>query len=88
MHSQHHHNEGWDAIGDLSSLVWKQVQKEPIICESTIDDSTSETCIVDLRVRGVWESQLDAIFDVRVFDTDAPSYCSRSTEVEKKGSIL
>ena len=47
------HNEVWDTIGDLSSLVWKQVQKEPIVCESTIDDSTSETLIADLRVRGV-----------------------------------
>ena len=89
------HSEVWDAIGDLSSLVWKQVQKEPIVCESTIDDSISETLIADLRVRGVWELQVDAIFDVRVVDTDAPSYCSHSpqavlwsAEVEKKGSIL
>ena len=68
MHSQHY-NEDRDAIGDLSSLVWKQVQKEPIVCESTIDDSTSETFIADLRVRGVWEPQVDAIFDVRVVDS-------------------
>ena len=25
------HNEVWDPIGNLSSLVWKQVQKEPIV---------------------------------------------------------
>ena len=62
-----------------------------LICESTTDDSTSETLIADLRVRGVWELQVDAIFDVRVVDTDAPSYCSHSphavlwsAEVEKK----
>ena len=47
------HNEARDAIGYLSSLVWKQVQKEPIVCESTTDDSTSETLIPDLRMRGV-----------------------------------
>ena len=67
--------------GDLSSLVWKQVQKEPIVCESTIDDSTSEILIADLRVRGVWEPQVDVIFDVRVVDTDAPSYCSHCSLV-------
>ena len=66
-----HHNEVQGAIGDLSSLVWKQVQKEPVVCESTIDDSTSENLIADLRVRGIWEPQVDAIFDVYVFDTDA-----------------
>ena len=89
------HNEVWDAIRDLSSLVWKQVQKEPIVCESTVDDSTSETLIADLGVCGVWEPRVDAIFDVHVVDTDAPSYCSRSpqavlrsAEVEKKGSIF
>ena len=46
------HNEVRDAIGDLSSFVWKQVQKEPIVCES---NSTSEPLIADLRVCGVWE---------------------------------
>ena len=56
-----HHNEVWDAVWDLSSLVWKQVQKEPVVCESTIDDSASETLIADLRVRDVWEPQVDAI---------------------------
>ena len=49
------HNEVRDAIGDLSALVWNQVQKEPVVCESSIDDPTSETLIADLRVRGVWE---------------------------------
>ena len=81
------HNEVHDTIGDLSSLVWKQVQKEPIVCESTIDGSTSETLIADLRVHGVWEPQGDAIFDVHVVDTDAPSYCSHSPQANK-GSIL
>ena len=45
----------------------------------------------DVRIRGVWQSQVDALFDVRVVDTDAPSYQSRSpqavlctAEVEKR----
>ena len=85
------HNEVRDAIGDLASLVWKQVQREPVVCESSFDDPSSETLIADLRVRGVWEPQVDTIFDVRIVDTDAPSYSSRtpqaviqSAEVEKK----
>ena len=39
----------------------------------------------------IWEPQVDAIFNARVVDADAPSYCSRSpqavlrsAEVEKK----
>jgi len=77
----------------LASLVWKQVQKEPVVCESSFDDPSSETLIADLRVRGVWEPQVDTIFDVRIVDTDALSYSShtpqaviQSAEVEKKES--
>jgi len=81
-----------DVINDLSALVF---QKEPVACESSIDDPTSETLIADLRVRGVWEPQVDAIFDVHVVDTDAPSYadCSPQTViqtaiVQKKGKYI
>jgi len=28
-----HHNKVRDAVGDLSSLVRKQVQKGPVVCE-------------------------------------------------------
>ena len=85
------YNEVRDAIGDLASLVWGQVQREPVICEETADGSCNETLVGDLRIRGVWQPQADAVFDVRVVDTDAPSYRSRSpdsvlhsAEVEKK----
>ena len=66
-----------------------------VVCEFTSDDSTTDTLIADLRVQGVWESQVDTIFDVHVIDTDAPSYLShppqvvlQSVEAEKNGSIL
>ena len=56
-----------------------------------MDDPSSETLIADVRIRGVWQSQVDALFDVRVFDTDALSYLSRlpqavlrTAEVEKR----
>ena len=33
------------------------------------------TCI---GIRGVWQTQEEALFDVRVVDTDAPSHCHRA----------
>ena len=33
--------------------------------------------IADLSIRGVWQPQTVALFDVRVTDTDAPSYSQR-----------
>jgi len=38
------------------------------------------TLIADVRVCGVWQSQVDALFDVRVVDTYASSYQSRSPQ--------
>ena len=31
-----------------------------------------------LGIRGVWQPQVEALFDVRVIDTDAPSHCHRA----------
>jgi len=59
------HNEVRGAIGDLASLAWGQVQKEPVICEETVD-SCDDTLIGDLRVQGVWQLQTDAVFDIHV----------------------
>ena len=33
---------------------------------------------LDLGIRGVWQPQVEALFDIRVIDTDAPSYRRRS----------
>ena len=74
------HNEVHDAICDLAFLVWGQVQREPIVCEVTVDGTCGEALIVDLWIRGVWQPQVDAVFDVCVVDIDAPSYRSRSPE--------
>ena len=38
----------------------------------------ADTLIPDLCVRGVWEPQTKALFDTRVVDTDAQSYCAHS----------
>ena len=34
----------------------------------------TDTLIADLCVCGVWEPQTEALFDIRIFDTDAWSY--------------
>ena len=38
----------------------------------------ADTLITDLCVRGVWEPQTEALFDIRVVDTDARLYLARS----------
>jgi len=38
------------------------------------------TLIADVRIRGVWQSQVDALFDIWVVDKDAPSYQFRSPQ--------
>ena len=69
------HNEVCDAFGDLASLVWSPVVKEPVVNDRSAD---ADTLVADLCVRGVWEAQTKALFDIRVIDTDTRSYCTRS----------
>ena len=71
------HNEIRDAIGDLASLLWKDVRREPIIKEANVENGTP-ALVADLMARGVWDRQSAASFDIRVTDTDAPSYLNRS----------
>ena len=62
------------------------------MCDGSAD---TDTLITDLCVRGVWEPQTEALFDIRVVDTDVRSYLARSprvvlcsTEGEKKHKYL
>ena len=84
------HNEVRDSIGDLASLVWSKVWREPIVRDADYQ-SGSSALVADLGVRGVWLPQAEALFDVRIVDTDAQSYRGRtpkdvlkSAEKEKK----
>ena len=84
------HNEVRDALGDLASLVYKDVVRKPIVQEAN-DACGISSLVADLSVRGVWQSQTVALFDIRVIDTDAPSYLHwdvvsilSSAEEEKK----
>ena len=88
------HNEVRGAFGDLASLVWSLVIKEPVVCDGS---AGADTLITDLCVCGVWEPQprTEALFDIRVVDTDAQSYLAHSprdvlysAEGEKKRKYL
>ena len=55
----------------------------------------ADALIADLCVRGAWEPQTEALFDIRVVDTDARSYRARTphdvlstAEGEKKRKYL
>ena len=69
------HNEVRDALGDLATLGYREVACEPIVCDG---DENSPALIADLGVREVWVPQGEALFDVRVADTDAASYVCKS----------
>ena len=60
-------------IGDLAALVWGSVKREPVVKDVPHDDS-GEVLIADLCVQGVCLPQAEALFDVRVIDTDVKSY--------------
>ena len=71
-----HHNEIRDAIGDLASIVYNEVIREPVVQEAN-DACGVPSLIADLSIRGVWQPQTVALFDIRVIDTDATSYSHR-----------
>ena len=64
--------------------MWPQVINEPIVNEATAT-SNDPGLRLDLGIRGVWQPQVEALFDVRVIDTDAPSHCHRATNANLTG---
>ena len=71
------HNEVRDALGDIEALAYKEVVREPVAREA--DEIRGVSALVaDLGVRGVWQPQTEALFDVHVVDTDAQSYAHRT----------
>ena len=51
-----HHNEIRDALGDLASIAFRNVIKEPVVKEANIRDGTP-ALIADISIRGLWEPQ-------------------------------
>ena len=71
------HNEIRDCLGDMAALVWPQVIRELVVQEG--DPASNDPGLrLDLGIRGVWQPQVEALFDIQVIDTDAPSYRRRS----------
>ena len=66
------HNEIRDALGDLASIAYKEVLREPVIREPNVQNNVP-ALVADLSVR----SQTTTFFDVRVVDSDASSYVQR-----------
>ncbi|KAL5505424.1 hypothetical protein EMCRGX_G006855 [Ephydatia muelleri] len=73
------HNEIRDCTGDIASQVWTHVIKEPVVREADVKNADGGLRL-DLGIRGVWQPQVEALFDVKVVDTDAPSHRTHSPE--------
>ena len=85
------HNEVRDALGELASIAFRDVIREPIVTDA--DPVRGLPALVaDLGVRGLWAAQTEALLDIRVMDTDAQLYTSRTVdsaaENEKKKKYL
>lgn len=61
------HNEVRDVIGDLASIAYKEVLREPIVQEA----ESVLSLITGLSIRGVWQPQTMALVSVCVTDTVA-----------------
>ena len=66
-----------DALGDLASIAFKDVIREPVVQEADNARGTP-ALIAHLDIRGIWQPQTEALFDILVVDTDAPSYIKRT----------
>ena len=66
-----------DALGDLASIAFRDVIREPIVRDA--DPVRGLPALVaDLGARGLWAAQTKALLDIRVMDTDTQSYTSRT----------
>jgi len=88
------HNEVRDALGDLASIAFRDVIREPIVRDADPVRGLPAS-VADLGVIGLWVDQTEALLDILVMDTDAQSYTSRtvdsvllSAENEKKKKYL
>ena len=73
------HNEVRDALGDLASIAFRDVIRELIVRDADLVRGLP-ALVADLSVRGMWAAQTEALFDIRVMDTDAQSYTSRTVD--------
>ena len=64
------HNEVRDSIGDIASLAYHDVIREPVVLEADPANDVS-ALIAELGISGLWQHQSEALLDIRVVDTDA-----------------
>eukprot|EP00923_Selenidium_pygospionis_P017780 GHVN01031242.1.p1 GENE.GHVN01031242.1~~GHVN01031242.1.p1 ORF type:complete len:519 (+),score=81.03 GHVN01031242.1:1174-2730(+) len=70
------HNEIRDALGDLlSKAAGRQVVREPEVVKGC---DRQQGLVADLAVRGVFQPQAEALFDICVVDTDAQSHVRKT----------
>ena len=88
------HNEVRDPLGDLVSIAFRDVIREPIARDADPVGGLP-SLVADLGVRGLWAAQTELLLDIHVMDTDTQSYTSRtvdsvllSAEYEKKKKYL
>ena len=58
--------------------------KEPLVRDGSAFHPPTDILVADLSVRGAWQPQVTALFDVRIVDTDAPSYLGKFPEAVLK----
>ena len=69
----------------MAAQVWSQVVCEPLVKEA---DSKADGpgMRANLGIRGVWTPQVEALFDMKVIDTDAPSHLHRTESILDTGA--
>ena len=73
------HNESRDLNIDMLKMTGlSQVIREPVVKESDSDGKGGLR--LDWGVRGFWEFQREALFDIRIINADAPSYSTSTTQ--------
>ncbi|XP_044180752.1 uncharacterized protein LOC122961935 [Acropora millepora] len=76
---QERHNKLRDLEADLLSMVCSDVEVEPVLQDITEEQlsrgsNRTQDARLDIRVRGFWDPQSSAFFDVRVCHPNAESY--------------
>ena len=57
------HNETRYALGDLASIAYKEVMREPVVREPNVREKV-QALVADLSVRSVWQPQATTFLDV------------------------
>ena len=62
-----------NALGDIAALACKEMTRELVV--RVADEARGISALIaDLSVRGVWQPQTEALFDIHVISTLTPSF--------------